>query len=194
MSNDNVFSPLPGPEATTEGFQFDRLLVDQPGELHLEGDLVVTPLNASWPPYCVRCGAAVPASDFVLKTSWVPRWVIVLFVLIRWLGIIVYFATRTRLQLNVGLCEEHRTRRSRMMWGGAGGMVAAAIGCCGSVGEDSAALLIFFGAVAFASLVVLVVGARLVAVKKVDQGMAWVKVKLPFVDAVRRDGAIPAGP
>lgn len=187
MPSDNIFSPLPGAGTTSpEGFQFGPLEPDAPVFVHLDGDVVVTPVVATWPPYCVRCGSSVPAPDFVLNTSWTPRWVILVFVFIRWLGILLYFVNRKKLSLNIGLCEEHRVRRSRLMWAGGAGMVVSVIAGCASFDENGLGLAVFFGSLGLASLVVLVVGAQLVTVKNVDKDVARVKVKPQFLEAMRR--------
>jgi hypothetical protein len=94
-----------------QGFTSSRYgFNDNQGEVWREGSLLVMSERASLPDRCVRCNA--PASEQLKrKLVWYPRYIILVFIFIRLIGIILYLMKRKRATIHVGLCEAHLKRR-----------------------------------------------------------------------------------
>jgi len=147
--------------------------------------LVVSPIAATWPARCVHCNANVPAADFKAKPVWYPKWVIIVFLLSRLIGIILYFWKRRTLDLNIGLCEEHRRKRSMAMWGGGGAAAFAFVVLGAGLALDMPELFIGFLLLFVGGLIVLALGARTVTPMSVEGEVARLKVGQPFLESLR---------
>lgn len=176
MSTDNPFAPLP----TGSGL-FDQ----NTSELRVVEGRVYSPVVATWPARCVVCNCAVPEADFNLKMVWYPRYVILVFIFIRLIGIILYFVKRRTVSLNIGLCEEHRSQRRMYQWIGGGSIVAgfAMLLLWISLGKS---VLIIFGLVALlGGAITLGLGTRLMSVVNVEGDTAELKIKGEFYESIR---------
>jgi hypothetical protein len=139
---------------------------------------VVVALNASFPDRCVKCNQ--PAEDKRLKRQlfWHHP---ALYVLIVFPGLLIYaivaICVRKRATFLVGLCERHRSRRTRAMliaWA----VFVAGLGCfffASTTSGETAAYAILAGVVAvLAAGITGAVVSRVVHAKKIDTSHAFV--------------------
>ena len=182
MAIDNPYSPLPTSLGTS----------DLTGEIVQDGNLVRTPVTATWPSRCVKCNASVPAPDFKARLQWYPRWIPLLF-LIGWpIALIVMMVKRRWVNLQIGLCDTHR--QSRRMWiagfFGAfafGVLVAFAGFSVGRPNEGIGAIVGFLGIIgAFVGLIGGLLAIPPLRVTRVEGDVAWVKVKPEFLASLPR--------
>lgn len=142
-----------------------------PGTLRRAGNLLVATPGAQFPPYCVKCGQ--PAQKWLTKNfSWHPGW---LYVLALWpiVYIIVAIVVSKRMRLTVPMCSSHfSTRRMLLTFGWlcmAGFLPAFIIIMAAGNGSDEAAgigVLVMF-AMLIASIVLLVIGSRVIRVQEI---------------------------
>lgn len=139
-----------------------------------DGKELVIDLDAgeSLPDFCLKCGQ--PADGFRLrrKLQWHPSWVYLLIML----NIIFYaigaLATRKTMQLALPLCEQHRGRRSRLMWASAAVMVLCMIGCAGGISLDhhaSGFVILVAAVLGFSALIALFIVQSPLRAKRIDQ-------------------------
>lgn len=129
----NPYEALPGNPLAPGGAQ----------GLTSDGKYVITAVTATWPARCVKCNRGVPSAAYHAKLTWTPRWVIIVFLLSRLIGLILFFMKRRTVNLHVGLCEEH-TERRRMhlfVWGGTLGM-SVLMGVGGAAMDSGVALVL----------------------------------------------------
>ncbi len=174
MSSDNPFAPLPSSSVSSPS-----------GTVYAEGNVVVSPVTATWPARCVHCNANVSAADFKAKPVWYPKWVIIVFLLSRLIGLILFFWKRRVLDLNIGLCEEHRRKRSTWMWGGGGAAAFGFVVLGVALAADMPVLMIGFALLFLGGLIVLALGARTVTPMSVEGDIARLKVGQPFLESLR---------
>ncbi|MFK7930763.1 MAG: hypothetical protein AB8H79_21450 [Myxococcota bacterium] len=146
----------------------------------IEGKNLVVPKDAVLPLVCAKCGSEEDVQHVRLKMAWVPMWVRLTILLSPLVMLILWFIFQKKADLQVGLCETHRTRRnlSRVIGGviTVGGILAGMVGCFMiDIIEEVALIGIFAGLMGVVvGVVVLAVGAVVLRVTKVTDTHAYV--------------------
>jgi hypothetical protein len=147
-----------------------------------DGKLLVMTKETMLPHRCVKCNE--PAAKLLRRTvEWYPRYVVLVFIFIRIIGLILYFCLRKRVTVYVGLCETHLNRRrigallgTIMLFGG-----LFVVGASTASENYSVALggLILF----LAGIITMVTSWRTVTASKIEEPYVWVKgVHRDFLD------------
>lgn len=123
--NDNPFSapsanPTGGPIATGSS-------------AYSEGDLLVTELTAELPLVCAKCGTHDDVQHVRLKAQWVPFWVRLTILASPLVMLILWFIFRKRCDVQVGLCDKHRSQRMMGLGVGYGGLALGLVMMLGGV-------------------------------------------------------------
>ena len=149
-----------------------------------DGSLLVMTKETVLPNRCIKCNS--PAIKLLRRTvEWYPRYVILVFLLIRIVGLILYFCTRKRVTVYVGLCEDHLNRRRFGMLAGGALLLLGLLFFFGALSSESPqfaipALLLFL-----TGIVVMVTMWRTIAAKKIQEPYVWVKgVHADFLDTL----------
>ncbi len=136
-----------------------------------DGDKLIVPQGALLPTnVCIKCGA--PANGKPLKKTyyWHPQWLYILALL--WLIVYVIVAAIIRKQqtLYVPLCEEHASRRKRMILIGWGLFLGAliAVFVLPAAGVDVGIAVLLMLALIIAGAIVGIVGAKLIRPTFID--------------------------
>jgi hypothetical protein len=140
-----------------------------------EGNKLVMHRKAYLPDRCVKCNAPTNNEYLHRKLTWLhPAWL--LLILASWLiYLIVYLAIRKKAEVDLGLCEQHRTNRRT---GITVGWITAflGIGCfvlaiaSEAFGLIFLGILLFFFGVIFGSY-----AANVVSVTKMDDNYIWIR-------------------
>ena len=94
------------------------------GDAWAEGDILVTDPHAVLPCVCARCGTSEGVEHVKLKAQWVPMWARMTILLSPLVYLIVFFIVKKGCEVQVGLCESHRTQRKLGQIGGAVALIA----------------------------------------------------------------------
>lgn len=154
--------------------------IDGPG-VWVDGDLLVMTKDATLPDRCIRCNA--PAHGYRLRRnlSWhSPAWF--LLILVSWLiYLIVALIIRKKAMIDVGLCEVHRGRRRRAIAvGWVLGVLGVGLIAWGLSRFRHGEAVAVAGVVAIlAGLIYGVVGSQVVAVKRIDDRLVWLRKVAP---------------
>lgn len=139
-----------------------------------DGSLMVMTKETVLPNRCVKCNE--PATKLLKRTvEWYPRYVILVFILIRIAGLILYFCLRKRVTIHIGLCESHINRRN---FGVLTGLLMLLLGTMAFFGAFTSevyqwvfpGLLLIFG-----GIIVMTVMWRVVTANKIEGQYVWVK-------------------
>jgi hypothetical protein len=87
--------------------------------------------------------------------------------------IIIALVVSKRATVCLGLCAEHFQRRRKMMMIGLALMLASILGFVGGAAYEYPVLIVLSAMLFLASLVWLIVAARVVTVKKIDDRLVW---------------------
>lgn len=143
------------------------------GGVWREGATLVMAKDSPLPDFCVKCDA--PAGGFRLRRrfSWHHPAFYALLLVATLIYLLVALSVRKQATVYVGLCREHYTRRRNLL---AAGWIAFAVAGLAAVGGFAAEYpsigLIGIMLIA-ASAIFLVVAARVVNVKKIDDRYVW---------------------
>lgn len=155
-----------------------------------EGSILVHRLGAEFPDRCVRCSA--PAAGFRLKRRLYWHHPSVYAALL--LGPVIYAITaaitRKTVTVEIGLCDEHRTKRARMMIGSVL-LILASMGSCLGFGDSFPPLigLVLLGV--FGGLIWLIIGERIITASHIDQYYVRIKgVGRSYLDRLPSFGGI----
>jgi hypothetical protein len=140
-----------------------------------DGKLLVTIKDATLPNRCIKCNA--PAMKLLKRqVEWYPRYVLLVFLLIRIVGIILYFCLRRRATIYIGLCEDHINKRRFGMLIGGSVMTAGFLLFFGQMSSDPNIGLIMLGLMmALVGICVMVSVYRTVSATKIEEPYVWVK-------------------
>lgn len=170
-------SPFDSP--AQEGYQ-PQPQAEQPYNLNYaqgvwrDGSLMVMTKETVLPNRCVKCNA--PAIKLLKRTvEWYPRYVILVFIFIRIVGLILYFCTRKRVTVYIGMCEDHLNKRRLGMLGGGLMLGLGFFFFVVALSSDSPqfafpALLLFL-----VGIIIMVSMWRTVTAKKIEEPYVWVK-------------------
>ncbi|MES2639081.1 MAG: hypothetical protein V4850_06345 [Myxococcota bacterium] len=173
MSNEtNPFAAIP----SGAGFAAQGALA-----LHQVDGMVETPTGGRWPARCVVCNAAVPAADFEATLTWHPGWVKLLFFVIGFLAIFAMMSTRELVRLDIGMCAEHRARRTRRLRAFTGTLVLGVLAWFGGAAIDADVLAVLGVFASLIGLVGVVVVRPPLRVQRVEGDIAWIRVGAPFL-------------
>lgn len=157
---------------------------EQPEGVWRDGSLMVMTKETVLPKRCVKCNA--PAIKLLRRTvEWYPRYVILVFILIRIAGLILYFCTRKRMTVHIGLCEGHLSKRRFGMLIGAIMSSLGVLAFFAAVTSDSPQLAIPTIFLFLVGIIVMVSMWRTVTAKKIEEPYVWVKgVSSAFLDTL----------
>lgn len=172
--NDDGVNPYASP------LEVGGVLPDQTADgLWREETWLVMHREGSLPDRCIRCNAPAGGYRLKRKLTWCyPAWHALL--LCNWLiWLVVVLAVSKRATIQVGLCEEHRRKRRRVI--ATGWLLAlAGIGCIVSVVDARSDATVALGMLGGFILLVtgIVVGvfvSQPVTVRKIDNNYLWLK-------------------
>jgi len=144
------------------------------GNLWREGRRLVARSDTPLPDRCVCCNA--PANGYRLKRQlyWHPPAYFLLIVISILIYVIVALIIRKRAVLHVGLCEQHRAKRKRVIlfsWLSVFlGLIMIFVGFGTHGGISLLGLLVLLGAAIYG-----VIAARIVAPTKIEKELVWLK-------------------
>jgi hypothetical protein len=149
-----------------------------------DGSLLIMTKETILPNRCIKCNA--PAIKLLRRTvEWYPRYVIVVFLLIRIVGLILYFCTRKRVTVYIGICEGHVNKRR---FGVLAGFVIMLIGFVAffSAMVNENFPVVFLGLLSIlAGIIFMVMSWRTITAKKIEEPYVWVKgVHKDFLDTL----------
>jgi hypothetical protein len=139
-----------------------------------DGSLLVLTKETILPNRCVKCNA--PAMKLLRRTvEWYPRYIILIFLLIRIVGLILYFCLRKRVTVYIGLCEDHVNKRRFGVLAGCVTMLIGLVWFFGALMNESFGFG-FLGLLVFlAGIIVMVTVWRTVTATKIQEPYVWVK-------------------
>ncbi len=153
--------------------------------IHRDGMFLVVPAHeASLPGRCVVCNA--PAAERLMRRLyWRPGAYYLLILLSALLYVIVAVIVRKRAQVEVGLCQQHASRRRPGLWLGWLGTLACFFGLLVLISANmkSAPLYVLFVLGIVACPIIGIVLARVVTAARIDERYAWLRVGRPFLDS-----------
>jgi hypothetical protein len=129
--------------------------------------VVTTRTGSVFPDRCIKCNA--PVTGKMRRTlTWYPPWVFLVG------GVIAAAIFSKKATVEIGLCQEHRSKRVRNMLLGVGlavgGFLMIVVG-----GSNDWAILAFLGIAAIIAGIVFMVLSKLLTVQKMDDNHVWVK-------------------
>lgn len=139
-----------------------------------DGSLMVMTKETVLPNRCVKCNA--PASKLLKRTvEWYPRYVIWVFIFIRIVGLILYFCTRKRVTVYIGLCEDHINRRRFGMLIGGLILLLGFMAFFGAMSSEAFGIVFLGLLLILAGIIVMVTVWRTITAKKIEEPYVWVK-------------------
>ncbi|HYQ18319.1 MAG TPA: hypothetical protein VEQ58_21235 [Polyangiaceae bacterium] len=142
----------------------------------LSGDVLICDLGASLPRLCVFSGEPTEGR-ISRKLSWAPQWSLTLAAVSPLIGFVVYMFVRKTGQLEYGLSEAAKKRKTSglliAIGGGVGGVVLASAGA----GADLPALALVGGVLALVAVIVGAVRAQLLRIVKIDKQHIQLKLR-----------------
>ena len=161
------------------------------GNIRLDGDLLVVGLKAQLPEICVVSGETQDLVNVQRKLTYVSPVVIVVFILSRVIGLILYLIMRKQTKVSFYMSRQVRRKKRWMSFLGFVMLlatIAAVIGFAdvGAPGMSPWLLLIPF-TMFIVSVTLLIKGNHILQVKKFQKpDEFWIKgLKLPFLEAMR---------
>jgi hypothetical protein len=145
---------------------------EEPTNAWRDGKVLMVRKGAALPDRCLKCNAPADGYRFTRNLTWLhPNWVIV-FLLSPIIYVIIYLILCARGKVSVGVCPEHRKKRTRaILWGwlialaGVGSFFAA-----GALPENLVPVAIIGGFVLlFAGLIIGAVKSRILVTKQIDK-------------------------
>lgn len=159
-----------------------------------DGAYVRTPVMCVWPPRCVQCNVAVPATQVDARAAWYPRWTRVALILAFALPVVghmllmpVMLGVRRQVRVDIGLCEAHHLGRRRRAWalGVIGAIWFAALIVGLAFRTEAQAVSMLIGSALFLAFTAYAAGTwNLLRVHRVEEGVAWVKVSRVFLNSL----------
>jgi hypothetical protein len=139
-----------------------------------DGSLLVMTKETILPNRCVKCNA--PANKLLSRTvEWYPRYVIIFFLLIRIVGLILYFCLRKRVTVYIGLCEDHVNKRRFGILAGCVMMLIGLAGFFGALVNESFGLGVLLLLIFLAGIITMVTVWRTITATKIQEPYVWVK-------------------
>lgn len=141
-----------------------------------DGNQLVMTKETVLPNRCVKCNA--PAMKLLRRTvEWYPPYVLLIFIFVHIVGLILYFCTRKRVTVYVGLCESHLNRRRMAILGGGIVFLLGFFSFFGSVaGAEVSPGYILAGLLLLLAGIVLMISAyRTVTAAKIQEPYVWLK-------------------
>jgi len=140
-----------------------------------EQSTLVMTKDATLPDYCVKCGA--PANGFRLRRrfSWHhPALYLLLFLVGAWLiYLIIAMVLRKKATVYLGLCPQHNQRRRSLLFIGWALFVLTFITMFMGLARDFPVMGLLSLLGILVSIVWLILAARVVTVKKIDDRFVW---------------------
>ena len=149
-----------------------------------DGSLLVMTKETTLPNRCVKCNA--PAIKLLKRTvEWYPRYVILVFILIRIVGLILYFCTRKRVTVYIGLCEAHINRRRIGVFAGVSLLMLGLITFFGALSSENFSLALPGLLFVLVGIVVMATMWRVVSASKIQEPNVWVKgIHIDFLETL----------
>jgi len=142
-----------------------------------DGNLLVLSKGAQLPDRCIKCN--LPANDFRLerKLSWHPPiWFVTVFIS-PLIYVIVALCVRHTAKIEVGLCEEHRRRRSRAIasaWIAILGGFGLIFGGVALVDPEWVPIPVLVGLVTIlVGIFIGILGSQVATTKSIDEHHVW---------------------
>lgn len=142
----------------------------------VDGKFLVVRSGAVLPPYCVKTGLPVAETEKITrKLTWTPIYVLIVFVISRLIGIILYFVVRKRCDITYSLAPAVKRKNKITQWS----VFFIVLGCVGGIFLGSS---LNSGALIFASIVLLLVALIVLLISnshlsatKHENGKFWIK-------------------
>lgn len=154
--------------------QHEQYDPNEPKGVWRDGSLLVMTKETILPNRCVKCNA--PAIKLLKRTvEWYPRYVILIFILIRIVGLILYFILRKRVTVYIGLCEAHLNRRRIGVITGLSLFMLGLITFFGALTNENFPLALPGLLFVLVGIIVMALTWRVVSASKIQEPYVWVK-------------------
>jgi hypothetical protein len=136
------------------------------------------------PNRCIKCNA--PAIKLLSRTvEWYPRYVILVFILIRIVGLILYFCLRKRVTVYIGLCEDHINKRRFGVLAGVVTLLVGFVAFFGAIANENFGIIFLGLLLILAGIIVMVTVWRTITATRIEEPYVWVKgVHKDFLDTL----------
>lgn len=164
------------------------------GQFFRQGDQLVVAKGAILPDVCIVTGEPTGGRTQSDTAQWIPPWTIIVFLLIRLIGIILMLVMRKTGQFTYYWSESARQKRTRGVIVGLGLVGASIAAFAGGVAlnSDASVILVLAGFVLFfVGLILAIVMGRPYTVAKIDEGHVYLKVKPALWAGLQRAGYNP---
>lgn len=181
-SSTSIIPPTPviNPAQYVQAAQYNP----PPEEIYFEGNnTIIVRDGGSIPPVCILTGKKTNLLKKKRKESWAPPWVMVFILLGLLIALIIYIVIQKSAQIHYHISKEEASKRTNyilMNWGVFLATFIGAIVCFSNSSVNSSfagvGLLLIIGSIVAPSIIY----AKLIqmyAVKKINNGYVWIKVK-----------------
>ncbi len=169
-------------------------------DFYREGDDLVVRKESSLPDICLRTGEPTGGRMRTKKLSWIPPWTIVVFVLIRIIGIICMLVARKTAHLSFALSEQAEAKRKQALMIGFGvagvGMLLMVVGI--ALENDAGVGAALLGGIAmFVGIILAAVLHRPYQLRKMAGDYIYLRIKpvaLEAFEAYRAEAQVVGAP
>lgn len=169
-------------------------------DFYREGSDLVVRKGSSLPDICLRTGQPTGGRLRTKKVSWIPPWTIVVFIVIRLIGIICMLVARKTAHLTFALSEQAEAKRKQAVMIGLGvaGVGILLIGAGVALGEDAGVGVGLIGGIAiFVGIILAAVLNRPYQLRKMAGDYIYLRIKpaaLEAFDAYRSQAQVVGAP
>lgn len=176
----NPYAPPTAPTGHNHGASAPTL------DYYREGQDLVIRKESTLPEICIRTGQPTSGRMRTKKLSWVPPWTIIVFVLIRLIGLICMLVARKTANITFSLSEEAEAKRKQGLMIGLGVAGVSLLVTIGgfSMASDSGAILGLVGFLGlFVGIIVAAVLHRPYQMRKMAGDYVYLRLKPVALDA-----------
>lgn len=169
-------------------------------DFYREGNDLVVRKESSLPDLCLRTGQPTGGRFRTKKLSWIPPWTIVVFIVIRLIGLICMLVARKTAHLTFALSEEAEAKRKQAVMIGLGVMGVGIVLVAGGVAMESDAGVgagLLGGVAMFVGIILAAVLNRPYQLRKMAGDYMYLRLKpaaLEAFDAYRAQSQVVGAP
>ena len=167
------YQPLPQFQVAEDGYVFPP--APNLGYLWQKNGVLIFSKETLLPERCVKCNVPTGGSGVKRKLSWHHPILYLLIFGAALLYIVLAMVLSKRAKVFIGLCADHRLKRRNGMIGGWLLFLGGFIGAILSIANDYTVAMIICLLLIPVGLVWLIIAARVVTVKKIDDRFVWLK-------------------